>query len=241
MENADCAFSGNTVRLSSIPREVPMIDLTARQQEILDFIRRFSRQEGYPPTMREIASTFGFSSTNAAASHVKALEKKGAIRRHGQRSRGIVICDEPVPTPNNLIDFHLPQSQPVRVPVLGQVAAGQPLLSEEHVEETLLVDPFFTQGRREDVFSLVISGESMIEAGIHDGDYVFVRASSVARPGDMVIAMIDGDTTCKYYHPEAGCIRLQPANSSMMPIVWYPDEGRDFAILGLVIGVYRRV
>ena len=217
-----------------------MIDLTNRQQEVLDFIRDFTRSHGYPPTMREISSEFGFSSTNAAASHVKALEKKGVIRRDQMRSRGIVVCDEPVATPSNLINFHQ-REEPVRIPVLGQVAAGQPLLSEEHAEETLLVDPFFTQGRREDVFSLVISGESMIEAGIHDGDYVFVRASSVARPGDMVIAMIDGDTTCKYYHPEAGCIRLLPANSSMAPVMWYPDEGRPFSILGLVIGVYRRV
>jgi repressor LexA len=217
-----------------------MVELTARQQEILDFLRVFTREQGYPPTMREIAATFGFSSTNAAASHVKALEKKGVIRRDQHRSRGIVVCDEPLATPSNLINF-MPQTQPVRVPVLGRVAAGEPLLAEEHAEETLLVDPFFTEGRREDVFSLVISGESMIEAGIHDGDYVFVRASSVARPGDMVIAMIDGDTTCKYYHPEAGSIRLQPANSSMAPIIWYPDEGREFSILGLVIGVYRRV
>ena len=217
-----------------------MLELTERQQEILDFIREFTGTRGYPPTMRELAATFGFSSTNAAASHVKALEKKGAVRRDGQRSRGLVVCAPRAPAPSNVIPFH-PPVEPVRVPVLGQVAAGQPLLAEEHVEETLLVDPFFTQGQRQDVFSLVISGESMIEAGIHDGDYVFVRASSVARPGDMVIAMIDGDTTCKYYHPEAGSIRLQPANSSMAPILWYPDEGREFSILGLVIGVYRRV
>jgi repressor LexA len=217
-----------------------MLELTDRQQEVLDFIRDFTRSSGYPPTMREIAAHFEFSSTNAAASHVKALEKKGVIRRDQRRSRGIVVCDEPVATPSNLINFHLPE-EPVRVPVLGRVAAGQPLLAETQAEETLLVDPFFTQGRRDDVFSLVISGESMIEAGIHDGDYVFVRAAQTARSGDMVIAMIDGDTTCKYYYPEAGSIRLQPANSTMAPIIWYADQGREFTILGIVIGVYRRV
>jgi repressor LexA len=217
-----------------------MIDLTTRQQEVLDFIRRFTRGQGYPPTMREIAANFGFSSTNAAAAHVKALERKGAIRRSSKQSRSIVVCEEPIPTPSNLVNFHLPE-EPVRIPVLGRVAAGVPLLAEEHIEETLLVDPFFTNGRRSDVFSLIIDGDSMIDAGIHDGDYVFVRVQKTARNGEIIIALIDDETTCKFYHPEAGSVRLQPANSAMAPILFYPDEGRQFTILGVVIGVFRKV
>jgi repressor LexA len=227
-----------------------MNSLTPRQQQVLQFIRDYVRDHGFPPTMRDIAAGFGFKSTNAAATHVTALEKKGAIRREGRCSRGITITEsgfdsvgmstEVQPEYGNVIQFHAPQ-EPVAIPIIGHVAAGLPLLAEEHIEETLLVDPFFTGGRRDDMFGLVVNGDSMIEAGIHDGDYVFVRVQRTARPGEIIIAMIDGETTCKYYYPEARCIRLQPANRTMSPIFWYPDEGREFSILGTVIGVYRRM
>ncbi len=215
-----------------------MADLTDRQREVLTFIRHFLHEHGYPPTMRDIAAGFGFRSTNAAAAHVSALEKKGAIRRDGSRSRGIVLCDGP--SHSNVIPFPR-MEEPVSIPILGSISAGLPLMAEENVDETLMVDPFFTGGRRDQVFGLVVSGESMIDAGIRDGDYIFVRAAAEAQSGQIVVAMVDGETTCKYYFPERHHIRLQPANSSMAPILWYPEDATEFQVLGVVIGVYRRV
>ena len=141
--------------------------------------RVFTWEQACPPTMQEMLPPWGFLDQRTG---VTSKRHKGVIHNDQHRSRGIVVCDEPLATPSNLIN--MPQTQPVRVPV-WVASRGRAAPGRGAAEEILLVDPFFTEGRREDVFSLVISGESMIEAGIHDGDYVFVRASSVARPSDM--------------------------------------------------------
>jgi repressor LexA len=213
-----------------------MKGLTPRQREILDFITRSIQENGYPPTIREIGGHMGIRSTNGVNDHLKALERKGFLMRTDLKSRAM----RPV---------HMPSAPPapaaaddsiIEIPVLGRVAAGEPILAVEHAEDTVRIDSFLLGGQRE-VFALRVVGQSMIEDGILDQDYVFVRKMPTANRGDTVIALIEGNATCKRYYPEGDKVRLQPANEAMEPIYIHQRDFRETMILGKVVGVYRRL
>jgi repressor LexA len=197
-------------------------ELTDRQREVLDFISGSISRCGYPPTLREIGSHFG----NGVNDHLRALEKKGYLQREDLKSRAL----RPL----------LATSQTVDVPILGKVAAGQPLLAVRNYEDTVKVDRFFI-GQNREVFALRVKGESMIDDGILDGDYVFVRKQLQANSGEVVVVMIGDETTVKRYYPEGDSIRFQPANPHMEPIVVRKRDFRSVSLLGVVIGVYRKL
>ena len=199
--------------------------LTHRQQQILDFITDSIETRGMPPTLREIGHRFGISSTNGVNDHLKALEKKGRLRREGLKSRA--LCPVPI-------------DDECEVPILGRVAAGRPMLAVENVDDTVRVGRFFLGGHR-DVFGLRVIGDSMIDAGIHDGDVVFVRKAESARSGDIVVAMLEDEVTVKRYSQERNHVRLEPANASMKPIIVTRAEFRAIGLCGVVIGVFRRL
>ncbi len=197
----------------------PWQTLTDRQRAVYEFIRDKIRNRGYGPTVREIGSKFGISSPNGVMCHLKALEKKGLITREPNMSRAIQLTDE--------------AQDDVGLPLAGRVAAG---VLHEAVEQTERID-FREMFSKKNQFVLEVSGDSMIEAQISDGDYVVVKRQRTADSGQMVIAQTeDGEATLKYWFPERNRIRLQPANSSMDPIYV-----RDARVLGVVTGVVRQV
>jgi repressor LexA len=200
--------------------------LTPRQRQVLEFIEQCIDTRGYPPTLREIGEHLDIRSTNGVNDHLKALQRKGFLRRGTMKSRAL----SPVAPGGNTVD----------VPLLGRVPAGQPLLAVEDYEETVRIDRFFLGTSRE-VYALRVHGDSMVEAGIHDGDFIFVTKQLEARRGDIVVAMIDGEATVKYFHPEGDRIRFQPANAAMEPIYVLRQEFRSVDLLGVVVGVYRKV
>lgn len=211
--------------------------LTARQREILDYITASISDRGYPPTIREIGREMGIRSTNGVNDHLKALERKGYLRRDDLKSRAmrpVKLPGSPGPAANS-DDVDI-----IEIPLLGRVAAGEPILAVEQAEDSVKVDRVLLGGHRE-VFALRIVGESMIEDGIHDGDYVFVKKTPTANKGDIVIALIDEEATCKRYYPEGERIRFQPANSEMQPIYVHKKDFRETMIIGRVVGVYRRM
>jgi repressor LexA len=220
--------------------------LTQRQKQILDFITASIADRGYPPTLREIGLHFGIRSTNGVNDHLKALEKKGHLKREDLKSRAM----RPVKMSAAKAGSQLASVVALRggrtdeefldVPILGRVAAGQPVLAVENVEDTIRVDRFFVGGSRE-VFGLRVVGDSMVEDGIFDGDYVFVRKTPTARPGDIVVAMIEDEATVKRYHPEGDRIRFQPANQNMAPIIVRRSDFRSVDLIGVVVGVYRKL
>jgi repressor LexA len=201
--------------------------LTDRQREILDFISRSIAKRGYPPTLREIGSHFGIKSTNGVNDHLRALEKKGYLHREDLKSRAL----RPIVSSGGDM---------VEIPILGKVAAGQPLLATRNYEDSVKVDRFFI-GQNREVFALRVKGESMIEDGIFDGDYVFVRKQLVANAGETVVVMINDEATVKRYYPEGETIRFQPANAQMEPILVRKRDFKSVNILGVVIGVYRKM
>jgi repressor LexA len=203
-----------------------MSPLTKRQRQVLDFITRSLEERGYPPTMREIGQHMGIRSTNGVNDHLKALERKGYIEREDLKSRTL----RPVTS----------VSRARAVPLVGRVAAGQPILAVENLEDTLQVDRSVV-GDAQDVFALRVSGDSMIQDGILDGDIVFVRQQPTARSGQIVVALVEDEATVKRYFPERGGVRLQPANDALDPIWVGPDDGVAFRVIGVVVGVYRRV
>jgi len=205
-----------------------MKGLTARQQEILDFITASLNERGYPPTIREIGSQMGIRSTNGVNDHLKALERKGFLTRDDLKSRAIRPTGFEVT--GDWID----------VPVLGRVAAGEPILAIEHAEDSVKVDRLLLGGHRQ-VFALRIVGESMIEDGIFDGDYVFVKKTSTAPDGEIVIVLVDNEATCKRIYRETDRIRLQPANATMKPIYVHASDFRETMIIGQVVGVFRKM
>ncbi len=224
-----------------------MQGLTRRQQQILDFITKRIQEQGYPPTIREIGEEMGIRSTNGVNDHLKALERKGYLRREGLKSRAL----RPVHMPNtdkdtnqddNVVAAIMPPNNTVAIPLVGRVAAGAPILADEHVETTVHVDSFLLGGARADrVFALRVAGDSMILAGILDRDYIFVRKQVDVRSGDIVVAMIDGEATVKRYEPDGDVIRLVPENAAMDPIVVRKQDFRSTSILGVVCGVYRQM
>lgn len=201
-----------------------MEDLTARQQEILDFIRQEVREKGYPPSVREIGEAVNLSSSSTVHSHLERLEKLGYIRRDPTKPRAIEILSESSVSPAPVIN----------VPLIGRVAAGSPVLAEQNVEDVYPLPKDFVL--YEDAFMLKVHGDSMIETGIFDGDLVVVRRTAEARNGDIVVALVGEEATVKRFFREKDCIRLQPENSSMEPIIV-----KDVAILGKVTGLLRRI
>jgi repressor LexA len=213
-------------KLTLVREEDERDQLTDRQKEILAFINRSIGDSGYPPTLREIGRQFGIKSTNGVNDHLRALEKKGYLQREDMKSRAL----RPIDT----------VGQTVEVPILGKVAAGQPLLAVRNYEDTVRVDRFFV-GQNREVFALRVKGDSMIEAGILDGDYVFVRKQLQAAAGDIVVAMIEEEATVKRYFPEGDSIRFEPANASLRPIIVRKRDWKSVNLLGIVIGVYRKM
>lgn len=213
-----------------------MRQLTERQKMILDYISDSIYRLGYPPTLREIGEYMNISSVNGVNDHLKALERKGFISREGMKSRTLRLV-KTESSPFEPVDL---SGRFVEVPVVGRVAAGQPVLALENVEDRVLVDRFFI-GTTKKVFALKVQGESMIGAGINDGDYLFVKNQPNAERGDIVIAMIDNEATVKRFYPGKNEIRFVPENSEMEPIVVKRSEFKDTQILGVVVGVYRKM
>jgi len=220
-----------------------MQKLTERQRKVLDFIRTSIRDNGYPPTLREIGNFMSIRSTNGVNDHLRALEKKGYLTRTDMKSRTLRITDAAGATlpagPAAANDTGA--GELIEIPILGRVAAGLPIEAIEHREDTVRIDRMLIPGSGRDIFGLRIRGDSMIEAGIHDGDFVFVRKQLEAKKADIVIAMIGEEATCKYYFPEKDHVRLEPANSKMAPILVHAREWKSTQILGVVVGVYRRL
>jgi len=196
--------------------------LNDRAREILTFIQRFRRENGSAPTIREIGEHFRISSTNGVRYYLNLLEKSGHIRRNRKISRGI----GPIAAPRGL-----------GIPVLGRVAAGQPILAEENYSGSLEMADMF--GETSSLFALQVRGDSMIDAGILEGDYVIVRKQDEARAGEIVVALVEDEATVKYYQPRRSHIELVAANVKYEPIVVGKDAG--FRILGTVRGVVRTV
>ncbi len=215
-----------------------MEELTDRQREILNFIVKETEGRGFPPTIREIGEEMDIRSTNGVNDHLKALERKGYLLRGEQQSRSLV------PTKRARLVLGLGSRKDpkmIDVPLLGQVAAGVPLLALENAEDSVRIDSFLLGGHGREVFALRVKGDSMIEDGIFDGDYLFVRKAPSASPGEIVVALIEDEATVKRYYPEKDRIRFQPANSAMAPIYVSRAEFRQTMILGLVVGIYRQL
>ena len=215
-----------------------MEELTDRQKQILHFIVRESESRGFPPTIREIGEQMDIRSTNGVNDHLKALERKGYLTRGEQQSRSLV------PTKRARLVLGLGARRDgnmVDVPLLGKVAAGVPLLTAENLEDSVRIDSFFLGSAGKEVFALRVKGDSMIEDGIFDGDYLFVRKTPGASPGDIVVALIEDEATVKRFYPEGDRIRFQPSNRAMHPIYVQRSDFRSTMILGIVIGVYRKM
>ncbi|HIY64529.1 MAG TPA: transcriptional repressor LexA [Candidatus Mediterraneibacter stercoripullorum] len=197
--------------------------LSDKQREILEYIKSQILERGFPPAVREICEAVHLKSTSSVHSHLETLEKNGYIRRDPTKPRAIEILDD---------DFNLSRREMVNVPIIGQVAAGEPILAQQNIEDYF---PFpVEQMPNHQTFLLRVKGESMINAGILNGDLVLVEQVSTASNGDMVVALIEDGATVKTFYKEEGIIRLQPENDTMDPIIV-----KDVTILGKVIGVMR--
>jgi repressor LexA len=204
--------------------------LTDRQREIYEFIKSEQERRGFPPTVRDIGAAVGLSSSSTVHSHLAALEAKGLIRRDPTKPRALEVLDRT----RTLSPASPTYANMVELPIVGEVAAGVPVLAEENIESTI---PLPTEIAREDsTFVLRVKGESMIEAGIFDGDFVVVHQQATADNGDIVVAMIEDEATVKTFFREADRIRLQPQNAAMEPIY-----ARDVSVLGKVVAVFRRM
>jgi repressor LexA len=215
-----------------------MQGLTGRQEQTLDFIRKSIEERGYPPTLREIGEYMGIRSTNGVNDHLRALERKGYLRREDMKSRALKLVAGMGAESSSAVKAN--DDDVIEIQVLGRVAAGLPLLAEENVIDTVRVDRMLVKGGRE-VFGLRVTGDSMIEAGIMSGDYIFVKKQSTAERGDIVVALIGDEATVKYFHPERDYVRFQPANAQMAPILVRASDFKSTMLLGKVVGVYRRL
>lgn len=197
--------------------------ITQKQLEILEFIKQEILDKGYPPAVREICEAVDLKSTSSVHAHLSTLEKNGYIRRDPTKPRAIEICDD---------NFQMVRTEMVSLPVIGTVAAGQPIFAEENIESYFPVPAeILPQGES---FILKVKGDSMINVGIYSGDQIFVQACNTAHNGDTVVALIDDSATVKTFYKENGHVRLQPENDSMDPIIV-----DDCQILGKVYGVFR--
>ena len=198
--------------------------LTAKQSEILEFLKSEILKRGFPPSVREICEAVHLRSTSSVHAHLETLEKRGYIRRDPTKPRAIEILDD---------SFQLNRREMVSVPVIGTVAAGQPILATQNIEGYFPVPSEYMSNRES--FFLKVKGESMIKAGILDGDHVLVEKCSQAQNGDIVVALVEDSATVKTFYQENGYVRLQPENDSMDPII----VKDDLSILGKVFGVFR--
>lgn len=198
--------------------------ISKKQQEILNYMKNEILNRGFPPSVREICEAVGLKSTSSVHAHLESLEKNGYIRRDATKPRAIEIIDE---------NFNMVRREMVNVPLVGTVAAGQPILAVENIEGYFPVPSEFMPNAQS--FMLRVKGESMINAGIFDGDQVLVRQQPDANDGDIVVALVEDSATVKTFYREKGYIRLQPENDTMDPIIVHGD----LQILGKVFGVFR--
>lgn len=202
-----------------------MTDLSVKQQQILEFIKKEVRHKGYPPSVREICEAIGLKSTSTVHGHLSRLEKKGYIRRDPTKPRAIEVLNlEAIPEYNQEL---------VHIPIVGTITAGTPILAVENIEDTFPLPIQYVNN--DDMFMLKVRGESMIEAGIFDKDLILVRQQQAAQNGDIVVALIEDYATVKKFYKEKDHIRLQPANSTMTPIIV-----QDCTVLGKVVGLFRK-
>lgn len=197
--------------------------ISDKQREILEYIKAEILNRGYPPAVREICEAVKLKSTSSVHAHLETLEKNGYIRRDPTKPRAIEIVDE---------NFNLTRHEMVNVPIVGRVAAGEPILAVENIENYFPIPAEFMPN--EQTFILQVQGESMINAGILDGDYILVQQQSTANDGDMVVALVDDSATVKTFYKENGYYRLQPENDFMDPIIV-----SEVMIMGKVIGTFR--
>ncbi|ATW24252.1 transcriptional repressor LexA [Candidatus Formimonas warabiya] len=202
-------------------------DLSSRQIDILEYIKKELKKKGYPPSVREIGEAVGLSSSSTVHGHLNVLEQKGYLRRDPTKPRAIEITDGSGNV--NIL------KEMINVPILGKITAGQPILAMENIEDNFPVPLDFIQANN-DLFMLNVSGDSMVEAGILDGDYVIIEKVTYARNGDIVAALLDEEATVKRFFKENGYIRLQPENRFMEPIIV-----EDAKILGRVVGLFRKM
>ena len=197
--------------------------ITPKQQEILEYIKQQILKKGYPPAVREICEAVHLKSPSSVHSHLETLEKNGYIRKDPTKPRAIEILDD---------SFQLTRREMVNIPVIGSVAAGQPIFAAENIETYFPVPSEFIPNQ--EVFMLHVKGDSMMNAGIFDGDTILVKHQNTASNGDMVVALLDDSATVKTYYKEDGYYRLQPENDHMEPII-----AENISILGVVFGVFR--
>ncbi|MHB1125492.1 MAG: transcriptional repressor LexA [Bacillota bacterium] len=202
-----------------------LTEISDRQRAILDYIKKEIRHHGYPPSVREIGDAVGLSSSSTVHGHLEQLEKKGFIRRDPTKPRAIEVLGE------QHSPFH---KEIVHVPIVGRVTAGQPILAEENIEDTFPLPQDFVKDNP--VFMLTVSGDSMINAGILNGDYVLVRQQNTATNGDIIVALLENEATVKRFFREKDHVRLQPENDGMEPIL-----AKNISVLGKVIGVFRLI
>jgi repressor LexA len=200
------------------------LNLTKRQREIFDYVKSYGEEHGYPPTVRDIGKAIGLTSSSTVHAHLANLEKLGVLRRDPSKPRAIEV----------LVDKAKAAVSPSGLPLVGQVAAGQPVLAEENIEEYVPVPPI--AGGDEGGFVLRVKGDSMVGAGIFEGDYVVVRPQETAGDGEIVVALVEDEATVKRFFKEEDHVRLQPENEALDPI-----RSRDVQLLGRVVGVCRRV
>lgn len=199
--------------------------ISAKQQEILEYIKQSILKKGYPPAVREICEAVHLKSTSSVHSHLETLEENGYIRRDPTKPRTIEILDE---------QFNLTRREMVNVPLVGSVAAGQPLLAQENIESYFPIPASILPNQ--ETFMLKVQGESMINAGIFNGDQIIVAQQDTAENGDIVVALLDDSATVKRYYKEDEHIRLQPENDTMAPII-----STDVQIVGKVVGLFRKM
>lgn len=200
--------------------------LTERQKEILEFVRRYRAERGVAPTHREVCERFGFSSYGTAYKHLKLLADKGYLRRERHQRRGL-----------ELLAPEGESAQPdLELPFFGRIAAGRPIEAVSG-NETVPVPPLLVHDRPADHYVLQVTGDSMVEEGIHDGDWVVVERRDRARRGEMVVALVSDEATLKRFYPEGSLVRLQPANAAMAPLL---VPARDVRVQGIVVGLMRR-
>jgi SOS-response transcriptional repressor, LexA len=201
-----------------------------KQQKILDFVNRQVAEKGYPPSVREICRAVGFRSTSTVHAYIKKLEEEGLIKKDATKPRALRIVDDS----HNSLEGYIADREIENVPVVGKITAGQPILAVENIEETFPIPVEYLQNSK--VFMLKVKGDSMVGAGIMDGDYILVRQQNTAENGDIVVALIGDEATVKRFYREKGHIRLQPENPSYEPII----VKEDMTVLGKVIGLFRK-
>lgn len=207
--------------------------ITKRQQQIYDFIRAYQLEKGYPPSVREMAAAVGLSSPSTVHAHLNALEDHGLIKRDKTKPRALELFNEDGSSVSTAAVEHNPSRGTVSLPLVGRVAAGMPILAEQNVEDTFTVPTEIATDSCS--FVLEVHGDSMINAGIFNGDFIIVREQPSAMNGEIVVAMIEGEATVKTFYKEKGRVRLQPENDAMEPIF-----ANNPTILGKVVALMRR-